>query len=144
MRRCLAEKLNVTVHAPQRYQATFPASPMGARQARCAVTTFAKTWLRGRDLSDFEAAVGEVLANAVEHGGGDHVSIECYFDSGKVVAEIRDSGGGFLPPPAIRMPRDGAPRGYGLFIMHCLLDDVQFLDGGRMLRLLKSSSSESN
>jgi len=144
MRHSLAEKLDVTVHAPQRYQATFPSSPIGARQARCAVTAFAKAWLRGRDLNDFEAAVGEVLANAVEHGGGDRVSIECYFDSGKVVAEIRDSGGGFLPPPAIRVPQGGAPRGYGLFIIHCLLDDVEFLDGGRMLRLVKSPSGESN
>ncbi len=107
------------------------------------VTAFARAWLRGRDLSDFEAAIGEVLANAVEHGGGDSVTVECYFDSGKVIAEIRDCGGGFLPPAAIEAPLRGAPRGYGLFIMHCLLDEVHFLEGGRMLRLIKASSGES-
>ncbi len=140
----MAEKFGVIVRAANRYRGSFPASPIGARRARCAVTTFAKAWLSGRDLNDFETAVGEVLANAVEHGGGESVTVECYFESGKVVAEIRDRGGGFLPPAAFQAPLGGAPRGYGLFIMHCLLDEVQFLDGGRTLRLVKVSSGKSN
>lgn len=115
---------------------------MGARQARCAITAFARGWLRGRDLTDFEGAIGEVLANAVEHGGGPEITVECYFDSGRVVAEIEDHGAGFLPPPAVHAPVGGAPRGYGLFIMHRLLDEVEFLDSGRKLRLVKRTGEK--
>jgi anti-sigma regulatory factor (Ser/Thr protein kinase) len=115
---------------------------MGARQARSAITAFARGWLRGRDLTDFEGAVGEVLANAVEHGGGPEITVRCYFDCGRVVAEIEDHGAGFLPPQAIRAPVGGAPRGYGLFIMHRLLDEVEYLDNGRKLRLVKRTSDK--
>ncbi|HEY6327537.1 MAG TPA: ATP-binding protein [Candidatus Cybelea sp.] len=129
----------------RRYQKSFPCSPIGARQARCAVRTFAATWLSGRDLNDFEAAVGEVLANAVEHSRGEAIAVECYFDSGKVIAEIQDRGRGFPAPAAIVAPAGGALRGYGLFIVHCLLDKVEYLDGGRTLRLVKAApSSESS
>jgi anti-sigma regulatory factor (Ser/Thr protein kinase) len=139
----LAEKLSVIVRAPRRYQGSFPCSPIGARQARCAVRTFVRAWLSGRDLNDFEAAIGEVLANAVEHSRGEKIAIECYFEAGKVIAEIRDRGCGFPTPAAIEAPQDGALRGYGLFIVHRLLDEVEYLDGGRMLRLVKARSESS-
>lgn len=128
------------VHTPRRYEGSFPCSPIGARQARCALRAFAKAWLNGRDLTDFEGAVGEVLANAVEHGGGPTIAVACYFDSGRVVAEIQDHGAGFLPPAAIQAPAGGALRGYGLFIMHRLLDEVEYLDNGCRLRLVKAAS----
>jgi anti-sigma regulatory factor (Ser/Thr protein kinase) len=133
----LAEKFGVIVQAP-RYEGSFPCSPVGAREVRRAVAAFAKTWLSGRDLSDFEAAVGEVVANAAEHGGGDTITVECYLDMGRVVAEIGDRGPGFRPPAAIEPPRGAAPRGYGLFIVHRLLDEVEFLDRGRTTRLVKA------
>jgi len=133
----------VIVQTSRRYEGSFQCSPIGARQARCAIKSFARTWLSGRDLSDFEAAVGEVLANAVEHGGGPMITVECYFDSGRVVAEIQDHGAGFLPPAAIEAPSGGALRGYGLFIMHRLLDEVEFLDSGCKLRLVKAASKRS-
>jgi anti-sigma regulatory factor (Ser/Thr protein kinase) len=139
----MAERFGVIVRTPRRYEGSFPASPIGARQARCAVTAFAKVLLRGRDLTDFESAIGEVLANAVEHGGGTRITVECYVHSGRVVAEIQDYGAGFLPPEAIKPPTGGALRGYGLFIVHRLLDKVEYLDNGCRLRLVKSSSRES-
>jgi anti-sigma regulatory factor (Ser/Thr protein kinase) len=105
------------------------------------VRTFVKTWLSGRDLHDFEAAVGEVLANAVEHSRGETICVDCYFDSGTVTAEIQDRGCGFLTPATIAAPAGGALRGYGLFIVHCLLDKVEYLDGGRTLRLVKAASA---
>jgi anti-sigma regulatory factor (Ser/Thr protein kinase) len=127
----------VTVESPLGYEGSFPCSPIGARQARCALTTFAKGWLSGRELTDFEGAVGEVLANAVEHGGGPSITVKCYVDAGRVVAEIEEHGAGFLPPTAIRAPRGGALRGYGLFIVHRLLDKVEYLDNGCRIRLIK-------
>lgn len=139
----MTERFVVVVQTPRRYQASFPCSPIGARQARCAITSFAKARLSGRDLTDFEGAIGEVLANAVEHGGGTEIGVECYLDAERVVAEIQDHGAGFLPPPAIRVPTGGAPRGYGLFIMHRLLDEVEYLDNGCRLRLVKAPSKKS-
>ncbi len=97
----------------------------------------------GRDLTDFESAVGEVLANSVEHGRGTKITVECYSDSRRVVAEIQDYGAGFLPPPTSEAPAGGAPRGYGLFIMRRLLDEVEFLDNGCKLRLIKTASKNS-
>jgi len=128
----------------RRYKGSFPCSPIGARQARCAVRTFVNSWLSGRDLHDFEAAIGEVLANAVEHSRGESICVECYFDSGEVIAEIQDRGCGFHAPAAIAAPAGGALRGYGLFIVHCLLDKVEYLDGGRTLRLVKVANADAS
>ncbi len=101
---------------------------------------FVATWLRGRDLNDFEAAIGEVLANAVQHSRGERIIVQCYFDSGKIIAEIQDRGCGFSTPAAIAAPAGGAPHGYGLFIAHSLLDKVEYLDGGRTVRLVKAAT----
>lgn len=98
---------------------------------------FATTWLSGDDLIGFELASGEALANCVEHGGGPSLSVRCWFDQGRLIAEIRHEGEGFDPPDPILAPPEGAPRGYGLFIMHEVLDAVEFLEGGRGLRLVK-------
>lgn len=140
IRNRMTERLGVIVQTPRGYEGSFPCSPIGARQARCAITAFAKGWLSGRDLTDFEGAIGEVLANAVEHGRGSKISVECYADSDRVVAEIRDYGHGFLPPAAVRVPTGAALRGYGLFIVHRLLDEVEYLDNGSRLRLVKRLS----
>lgn len=131
------------VRRPRGYEGSFPCSPIGARQARCAIKAFAQSWLSGRDLTDFEGAIGEVLANAVEHGRGLKIGVECYADSDRVVAEIRDYGGGFLPPAPVRAPTGGALRGYGLFIVHRLLDEVEYLDNGSRLRLIKRLDGKS-
>jgi hypothetical protein len=51
--------------------------------------------------------------------------------------EIRHNGRAFEKPKMIAAPPQGAPRGYGLYIMHRTLDAVKFLDGGIGLRLVK-------
>jgi anti-sigma regulatory factor (Ser/Thr protein kinase) len=92
-------------------------------------------------LDDIEAAVGEGLANAVEHGhrddGGFEVSARR--DGEVLVVEIKDSGRGFdhatvcagAPPPV------EALRGFGTFIMRELMDDVGYTEFGTRLRLIK-------
>jgi Histidine kinase-like ATPase domain len=72
----------------------------------------------------------------VEHGGGEALSVESWIENGHLVAEIRHDGRGFNPPVKIGAPSQGAPRGYGLFIMHEVLDGVEFLEGGLGLRLV--------
>jgi anti-sigma regulatory factor (Ser/Thr protein kinase) len=93
--------------------------------------------LHGDDLSGFELASGEALANCVEHAGGPTLVVVCWCDRGRLTAEIWHQGRGFVPPAAVSAPPAGAPRGYGLFIMHELLDAIEFIDGGRGLRLVK-------
>jgi anti-sigma regulatory factor (Ser/Thr protein kinase) len=98
---------------------------------------FAGFWLGDEDLVSFEMALGEALANCVEHGGGPSLAVTCWRDDASLVAEIRHEGRGFEPPATVAAPPQGALRGYGLFIMHAVLDRIEFLEGGRGLRLSK-------
>ncbi|HEV3091579.1 MAG TPA: ATP-binding protein [Candidatus Cybelea sp.] len=115
----------------------FPCSAEGARRARRLVIDFAKSRLFGEDLVSFELAAGEAVANCVEHGGGPTLTVKCWVEDGRLFAEIRHRGEGFEPPERVEAPPRGAPRGYGLFIMHEVLDGVEFLEGGTGLRLIK-------
>jgi anti-sigma regulatory factor (Ser/Thr protein kinase) len=116
----------------------FPCSAAGAREARALVAGFAANWLSGDDLIGFELGAGEALANCVEHGGGPVLSVDCWLDGNRLIAEIRHQGRGFNPPERVNPPPQGAPRGYGLFIMHEVVDGVEFMDGGTGLRLFKN------
>jgi anti-sigma regulatory factor (Ser/Thr protein kinase) len=115
----------------------FPCTASGARRARKILADFAANRLSGDDLIGFELACGEALANCVEHGGGPTLSVACWVDGKQLVAEIWHTGQGFEPPARVDAPPHGAPRGYGLLIMHRVLDGVEFLDGGMGLRLIK-------
>jgi anti-sigma regulatory factor (Ser/Thr protein kinase) len=128
---------------PERFSGRFTCSPTGARRARKVVTQFAETWLRGEDLMHFEMACGEALANCVEHTDCRTMSVECWLDGERLMTEIRQDGNGFVPPECVAPPPQGAPRGYGLFIMHSVLDGVEFLDNGTGLRLIKSTRKRS-
>jgi len=70
-------------------------------------------------LEDFLFAVGEALANAMEHSGsGDVIDVRCRVDDEKIVATIIDSGRGFLPrADSSRLPEGLAERGRGIPIM---------------------------
>ena len=78
----------------------------------------------GRELEADPAAVGAALdnlvANAIEHGGGT-VSVRALPSSGAVRFEVRDEGGAdaSASPPSLRSPYRRAPdprRGHGLAI----------------------------
>lgn len=121
-----------------RFQGRFQCSADGARRARKLVINFATTWLAGDELVGLELACGEALANCVEHGGGPILAVDCWCADESLTVEIRHQGRGFEPPQAVQAPPRGALRGYGLFIMHQVLDEVEFLEGGRGLRLRKN------
>lgn len=95
-------------------------------------------WLSGEDLIGFELGAGEALANCVEHGGGPILSAQWRLVGGRLVAEVRDQGRGFDPRERVKPPPQGAPRGYGLFIMHNVVDGVECMDGGTGPRLFKN------
>ena len=121
---------------PRRYLGSFPCSAAGARRARSALKQFARLYLADRRLDDFETAIGEALANAVEHSAAKNIVVACAYESSQVIAEIEDDGRGFFPASNVARPPHDAVRGFGLFIMHQLLDEIEFLDGGRRLRLV--------
>jgi anti-sigma regulatory factor (Ser/Thr protein kinase) len=92
-------------------------------------------------LDDIEAAVGEGLANAVEHArhddGGFEVMVRREVDT--LIIEIKDSGSGFdySTVCSAAQPPTEAQRGFGSFIMRELMDDVGYSELGTRLRLIK-------
>ena len=93
-------------------------------------------WVSHGTLADVEYAVGEALANSAEHGGGSIMTLSCWHDGKKVIVEVSDRGGGF--EPALRDANQRSnDRGFGVHLMHELSDGVEFLDGGRKVRLHK-------
>lgn len=127
--------------AEHRYRETFDCNPTEARRARKAIAAFAQAWLKETDASDFESAVGEALANAVSHGHCKRLNVACRFVRQAVVAEIeQQNGAAFEPPASFAPPAVGAPRGYGLFIMRSILDELEYRENGRRVRLVKRTA----
>jgi anti-sigma regulatory factor (Ser/Thr protein kinase) len=114
--------------------------------ARRAVSDFAR--LCGFDraaLGDIENAVGEALANAVEHGHRDRAwfRVICEFEAGTLTTEVKDLGEGFdFQQPVAMELTDLRARGFGRTIMCACMDDVHYADGGTRVRLIKRVSAE--
>lgn len=97
---------------------------------------------------DFEIVLFEALANAIEHGNRYEenrlVFMRAYGAPGWGVSiVIRDEGEGFSPEK-VPDPRDPEhllrEHGRGLFLMHQLMDRVEFRRGGREVLLIKRAS----
>ena len=91
------------------------------------------------DLADIETALGEALANAAEHGHHNDTCFEvrAFVERDRIVIEIQDEGGGFRSAPATPKPAHDAPRGFGIYLMRHLMDEVHFDEGGTRVRLTK-------
>jgi anti-sigma regulatory factor (Ser/Thr protein kinase) len=126
------------------YKARFPSSYESVRRARRAIVEFVKPWFEEESLRDIAISVGEALANAVEHGHGegDDFEVCCQYDGRQVSIEISDHGPGFARWNAgdYGPPKSKAPRGYGIFIMHSLMDSIEYAHGGSCCRLVKLRS----
>jgi anti-sigma regulatory factor (Ser/Thr protein kinase) len=125
------------------FQASLPRGFNSVRQARRALRTFAETCgFRGTPLADVENAAGEALANAAEHADGSGSAgfdIWASFDGDRLVIEIDDHGAGFdtaavLARPA---PDTGGYRGFGVFLMRTLMDEVAYYERGSRVQLIK-------
>lgn len=127
---------------PERqYTETFACNPVEARRARKAIAAFARVWLKGIDAIDFESAAGEALANAINHGKCNRLNVACHFSRQKVVAEIQQQEGvAFQPPASSTPPAAGAVGGYGIFIMRSVLDELEYREDGRRVRLVKRTA----
>lgn len=120
------------------FRARFPNTRRAAAIARRSVVAhIAGYGYADGDLADIETAVGEALANAAEHGhraeSGIEVSVRA--ERGRIIIEIQDEGGGFGSPPVPHAPPSDAPRGFGIYLMRHLMDEVDF-DAG-CVRLTK-------
>ena len=79
------------------------------------------------DTADIVLAVGEALANIVEHSGSQKAyNIRCEFDGARFLVRVEDKGSGFVPPtkPPIRQPLQ--TRGLGIYLMNKLMDATEF------------------
>lgn len=99
-----------------------PPNARFSRSARAEIFSFATRCARiqREELEDFIFAVGEALANAIEHSrSNDVIELRCQIEEDKIVATIIDSGAGFRSDraPAANLPDAFAERGRGLPIM---------------------------
>jgi serine/threonine-protein kinase RsbW len=99
----------------------------------------------------FAIALGfaEAVANALNHGNQrdpNKCITVCYcLDRGLAELEVRDEGRGFDPaqiPDAASAEGLARPSGRGVLLMRSLFDGVQFLFGGRCVRLSKRVPTE--
>lgn len=119
----------------------FPNSRSYVAVARKAVLDAARELgLEGNKLEDLGYAVGEALANAVEHGFRERtyldVGVRRPQNESAVMVEIGDAGAGF-DPSEMKDPQGAALRGYGMTIMRAMADRVSFERNGRLVRIWK-------
>ena len=121
-------------------RARYRGAPNSVREARKAVVDYARMCgFATGELNDIEVAVGEALANAVEHGTRNlgFITVTCSFDGSGLVIEIRDDGSGFdHVTGARRDPR--SIRGFGISLMRALMDDVRYVARGNVVQLVKT------
>lgn len=105
-----------------------PPDPRYGREVRERVAGFATAYRVGDDdLREFLTAIGEALANAIEHSrSADLITVSCWIDDGSLFASVIDEGVGFTAPATIesRLPDVFAERGRGLGIMRRCSDHV--------------------
>ncbi|MGA8574900.1 MAG: ATP-binding protein [Candidatus Cybelea sp.] len=124
------------------YHAAYAGDIRNVAMARQGITAFARECGFSEEaLSDIRLAAGEALNNAVEHGCGTpepSISVECNFDGLQLTIMIEDGGRGF-PEPSDRPnvePNDRG-RGFGIFLMRRLMDEVTFARNGSAVRLVR-------
>jgi anti-sigma regulatory factor (Ser/Thr protein kinase) len=123
---------------PQPLNVRFACTPRHATRARQAFRVYlALLHLDARTESDLESAIGEAIANAVEHGYAQETFFElrCRLDESMLQIEIEGRARAALMPNKLDRSLDS--RDMGLGIMRALVDDVELLEDGRLIRLQK-------
>jgi len=86
-------------------------------------------------VEDLMTAVGEACINAIEHGNQENsnvkVLVELIADDSKLQVDVHDQGKGIprnIQKPDIdaKIARKQSPRGWGLFLIQSLMDEVEF------------------
>ncbi|GAC1302129.1 MAG: hypothetical protein NVSMB19_11080 [Vulcanimicrobiaceae bacterium] len=123
------------------YRARIRGTPAAVRFARRAIGDYARLCGFGADeVADIGLAAGEALANAVEHGSKHlgTIDVSCAFDGCDLTIEIGDVGPGFDVDGTVERRRDPqAVRGFGISIMHAIMDRVHYSQTGTTVRLVR-------
>jgi anti-sigma regulatory factor (Ser/Thr protein kinase) len=93
-------------------------------------------------MERLRTAVAETTMNAIEHGNEKnpelHVEVEVYAEPSALLVRVSDHGGGAPPGPveapdiAAKLRGEQTPRGWGLFLIRNMVDDVHVTaDGDR-------------
>lgn len=103
-----------------------PPNARFGKSVRDEVVHFAnRHHINRQQLDEFIFAIGEALANAIEHSRTeDVIEVRCQIEPDKITATIIDSGAGFEPSPkdALSLPDAMSERGRGLPIMRQCAD----------------------
>lgn len=124
------------------YRTAFTGDIRNVARTRQSVAAFAADCGFAKEaVADIRLAAGEALSNAVEHGcaaRARQIVVDCTFDGVELAIEIRDSGDGF-PAPIERasVEPDVRGRGFGIFLMRRLMDQVSFALNGTVVRLVR-------
>ena len=122
------------------FRARFPNTRRAAAFARRSLIAHVASYgYVETDLADIETAVGEALANAAEHGHRAESAFEVrvFVERERLVIEVQDQGGGFPLAADSSCPTPDALRGFGIFLMRHLMDEVEFDAPGTCVRLIK-------
>lgn len=110
----------------QALKVRIPPNARFGKSVRDQVVSFANRFEISRnELDEFVFAVGEALANAIEHSrSNDVIEVRCQVEGDKIVATVIDSGGGFPTDSLakIKLPSELSERGRGLPIMRRCTD----------------------
>jgi serine/threonine-protein kinase RsbW len=132
----------VEISLKRHFRAAYGSSIENVALARHGIAGFAaECGFSEEEVSDIRLAAGEALSNAVEHGcktAARRILVDCRFDDHELAIEIRDRGSGF-PEPSDRssVEPDDRGRGFGIFLMRRLMDEVSFARNGRVVRLVR-------
>lgn len=102
-----------------------PSQPWASRTVRELVIAFAERFGAGaEDLAILATALGEAVANAIEHSGtSEPIEVTCCASDERIIATVRDFGTGINPATASReIPAAHCERGRGMPIMRSCSD----------------------
>jgi serine/threonine-protein kinase RsbW len=124
---------------------TIPAKPEYITLCRLALTGISHLRpLTDETLADLKLALTEACSNSVRHAYGDRdgtVEIRYELHADRLVIEVADDGGGFVPANARETDLDLAEGGLGIAIIRSIADDLEIGTGeagrGSRLRFVK-------
>lgn len=124
------------------YRAAYTSDIRNVALARQAIAGFAsQCGFSEEAVSDIRLAAGEALSNAVEHGSeipNRRIIVKCAVRNDELTIEIEDSGSAFAEPSdRSSVEPDDRGRGFGIFLMRRLMDEVSFARNGTIVRLIR-------